>query len=65
MLHDTAGGGTHPELLDSDAAAELLGVPLEEIRRLVDAEVLLTTPSDADGPRFLREDVDAVRLLGS
>jgi hypothetical protein len=65
MTDDAPGTGPQGELLDSEAAAKLLGVPLEELQRLVDADILLTTPSDADGPRFLREDVDAVRLLGS
>lgn len=70
MTHDThtTRGGTRiddpDELLGTDAAAELLGVPVEQVRTMADRG-LLTRHEDADGPGFRRSELLAVRSAGA
>jgi len=64
--HDTASeaqAGDPAELLGMDAAAALLGVPVEQVRTMVDQGMLTQVEDDA-GPCFRRAELIAVREAG-
>jgi hypothetical protein len=51
------------DLLDAEAASEVLGVPVDRVQVMVE-EGLLTPQGPADEPRFVRAELMAVRELG-
>jgi len=55
--------GDPEELLGTDAAAELLGVTVEQVRAMADQGVI-TKHEDAHGPCFRRSELIAARELG-
>lgn len=60
--HDPQAGDPD-ELVDIEAASELVGVPAEQVRAMVDQGVL--TSHDQDGElRFRRGELIAARELG-
>jgi hypothetical protein len=63
----TTGGGAQmgdpDELLGTDAAAELLGVPVEQVRSMAD-QGLITRHEDDAGPCFRRSELIAARGVG-
>ena len=65
--HDETNGGAQTgdpaELLGMDAAAALLGVPVEQVRSMVE-QGMLTQVEDADGPCFRRAELIAAREAG-
>jgi len=70
MTHDThtTRGGTRigdpDELLGTDAAAELLGVPVEQVRAMVE-QGMITRHEDDAGHGFRRSELLAVRSAGA
>jgi len=63
---DTTGGaqaGDPAELLGTDAAAALLGVPVEQVRTMAE-QGLITRIDDGAGPCFRRAELIAVREAG-
>ena len=62
----TTGGpqtGDPDELLGTDAAAELLGVPVEQVRTMVE-QGMITRHEDAAGHGFRRSELLAARATG-
>lgn len=55
--------GDPEELLDLDAASELMGVPADQVRTMAE-QGLITAREGADGPRFQRGELIAARELG-
>lgn len=55
--------GDPEELLGLDAASELLGVPVEQVRAMVD-QGIITQQESGDGPGFERAELIAARDLG-
>jgi hypothetical protein len=55
--------GDPEELLGLDAASELLGVPVEQVRAMADQGVI-TRRDSGDGPGFQRAELIAARDLG-
>lgn len=55
--------GDPEELLGLDAASELLGVPVEQVRAMADQGVI-TARDSGDGPGFQRAELIAARELG-
>ena len=55
--------GDPDELLGMDAAAELLGVPVEQVRAMAD-EGVITLVDDEGGPCFRRGELIAARTMG-
>lgn len=55
--------GDPEELLGLDAASELLGVPVEQVRAMADQGVITQHDSDG-GPGFQRAELIAARDLG-
>lgn len=55
--------GDPDELLGTDAAAELLGVPVEQVRTMAE-QGIITKVDDADGPCFRRAELIAARTQG-
>lgn len=55
--------GDPDELLGTDAAAELLGVPVEQVRTMAD-QGLITRLDDGHGPCFRRAELIAAREAG-
>ena len=55
--------GDPEELLGLDAASELLGVPVEQVRAMED-QGLITRFENAGGPGYQRAELIAVRDLG-
>lgn len=55
--------GDPSELLDTDAAAALLGVPVEQLRAMAE-QGLLTPVDDGNGPCFRRAELIAAREAG-
>lgn len=55
--------GDPDELLGTDAAAALLGVPVEQVRTMAEQGVI-TRIDDEDGPCFRRAELLAARQLG-
>ena len=55
--------GDPDELLGMDAAAELLGVPVEQVRTMAD-EGVITRVDDEGGPCFRRAELIAARTMG-
>jgi len=60
---DAPQTGDPDELLGTDAAAELLGVPVEQVRTMADQGVI-TTVDDGAGPCFRRAELIAARTMG-
>lgn len=64
---DTTRGGTRmddsDELLGTDGAAELLGVPVEQVRTMVE-QGMITRIEDEAGPCFRRSELLALRQVG-
>jgi excisionase family DNA binding protein len=61
MEEDQAGSPA--ELIDASEAARLLEVPLDRIQVMVD-EGMLAPAEEGERIRFVRSDVEAVRLIG-
>ncbi len=57
--------GPPDDIVDIDEAARLLDVTPQEVRRLVEGELLVSVGDGSRGPRFLRSEVRAVRLVGA
>lgn len=55
--------GDPEELLGLDAASELLGVPVEQVRAMAD-QGIITQHDSGDGPGFQRAELIAARDLG-
>ena len=55
--------GDPDELLGLDAASELLGVPVEQVRAMAD-QGIITTLGGSEGPGFRRAELIAARELG-
>lgn len=55
--------GDPEELLGLDAASELLGVPVEQVRAMAD-QGLITMRDSGDGPGFQRAELIAARDVG-
>lgn len=55
--------GDPADLLDIDAASELLGVPADQVETMAQ-QGLITPREGADGPRFERAELIAARDLG-
>lgn len=55
--------GDPGELLGLDAASELLGVPVEQVRAMAD-QGIITTHDNGDGPGYQRAELIAARDLG-
>lgn len=55
--------GDPQELLGLDAASELLGVPVEQVRAMSD-QGIITAHENEDGPGFQRAELIAARDLG-
>lgn len=55
--------GDPEELLGLDAASELLGVPVEQVRAMADQGVITRHDRD-EGPGFQRAELIAARDLG-
>lgn len=55
--------GDPEELLGLDAASELLGVPVEQVRAMAD-QGIITQQESGDGPGFQRGELIAARDLG-
>jgi hypothetical protein len=55
--------GDPDEFLGTDAAAELLGVPVEQVRAMAD-QGIITTVDDGGGPSFRRSELIAARTMG-
>ena len=55
--------GDPEELLGMDAAAELLGVPVEQVRTMAE-QGLITQVDDHAGPCFRRAELIAARTQG-
>jgi len=69
MQHsDTTTGGPQTgdadELLGTDAAAELLGVPVEQVRTMVE-QGMITSHEDDAGHGFRRSELLAARQFGA
>jgi len=63
----TRGGpriGDPDELLGTDAAAELLGVPVEQVRTMAE-QGMITAVEDEAGTGFRRSELLAVRQVGA
>jgi len=60
---DDPQAGDPGELLGTDAAAELLGVPVEQVRTMAE-QGLITTVDDGAGPCFRRSELLAARAVG-
>lgn len=59
----TPQAGDPEELLGLDAASELLGVPVEQVRAMAD-QGIITQRESGDGPGFQRAELIAARDLG-
>lgn len=55
--------GDPEELLGLDAASELLGVPVEQVRAMAD-QGIITRRDQEGGPAFQRAELIAARELG-
>lgn len=55
--------GDPDELLGLDAASELLGVPVEQVRAMADQGIITRLDHDG-GPSFQRAELIAARELG-
>lgn len=60
---DAPQTGAPDELLGTDAAAELLGVTVEQVRTMAD-QGMITAIDDDKGPCFRRSELIAARDLG-
>jgi uncharacterized membrane protein len=61
---DAPAGARGLDLIGVEEAGRCLGVPVEQVRAMVDQGLLVPAGGGAGGPRFHPADVEAVRLQG-
>ncbi|HET9729854.1 MAG TPA: hypothetical protein VFR41_10560, partial [Acidimicrobiia bacterium] len=57
-------GSSDDQLVDITEAAELLGVPTEQVHTMIAEDVIVVVPGEQGSARLRRDEVEAVRLLG-
>ncbi|HEX7094858.1 MAG TPA: DUF2231 domain-containing protein [Acidimicrobiales bacterium] len=62
---DTAAQDTATPLVGLSRASELIGVPVEQVRSMVDEGMLEVVATKGGEPQFREDDVLALRMLGS